>query len=80
MRLLVWCLGVATTLGDMMLAYNVAPRWVWVWWVWLSLWVLAGAVVLTVALVRAVAFGRGRSAPHVPAPPVTAAMRDQGRE
>jgi len=76
MRLLVWCLGVATTLGDMMLAYHVAPAWVWVWWVWLSLWVMAGAVVVAAAVVR-VFVDRGQSPrpafpPRRPVPPAQA--------
>lgn len=68
MRLLVWILGVLVTLGDLMIARNVAPAWVWVWWVWLGLWVLVGGVVLIAALVRAAATAGGRGVPRVPAP------------
>jgi hypothetical protein len=66
MRLLIWILGVICTLHALMTARAIAPAWVWVFYVWLGLWVLVGAVVLIAVLVRMAATGRQASMPHAP--------------
>lgn len=74
MRLLVWTLGVICTLAALMNAYAIAPGWVWVFWSWLALWVVAGLVVVIAAAVRVIALRPGRpsaiaSVPQRSAPP-----------
>lgn len=74
MRLLVWTLGVICTLHALAVAYAIAPRWVWVFWAWLALWLVAGLVVVVAAAVRLLARGSGRptglaSAPQRPPAP-----------
>jgi hypothetical protein len=80
MRLLIWILGVICTLHALMTARAIAPAWAWVFYVWLGLWVLVGAVVLIAALVRAAATGRPTSAPRVSAPLSAPTARTQGGE
>lgn len=80
MRLLVWILGVMVMLAGLMTAAHVAPAWVWAWWTFLGLWVVVGVAVSIAALVRAAAGGAGRAALRAPASPITAAMKDQGRD
>lgn len=76
MRLIVWMLGVMCTLEALMTARAIAPSWVWVFWVWIGLWVVVGAVVLAAALLRGAALNsanlrRGAAAP-LPGPTVKA--------
>lgn len=80
MRLLVWFLGVICTLHALMTARAIAPTWSWVFWCWLVLWVLVGAVVLIAALVRVAATAGGRGVPRVPAPLSAPGARVQGGE
>lgn len=68
MRLLVWTLGVICTMHALADAYAIAPRWVWVFWTWLGLWVLAGLVVLGAAVVGVISRAPSQrvAAPSVP--------------
>ena len=78
MRLLIWILGVICTLHALMTARAIAPAWAWVFYVWLGLWVLVGAVVLIAALVRAAAGSPPRAALRAPASQVAPIARTQG--
>jgi hypothetical protein len=80
MRLLIWILGLICTLHALMTARAIAPAWVWVFYVWLGLWVLVGAVVLIAALVRAAAGSSPRAALRAPASQAAPIARTQGGE
>jgi hypothetical protein len=80
LRLLIWILGVICTLHALMTARAIAPAWAWVFYVWLGLWVLVGAVVLIAALVRAAAGSPRGSALRAPASLSTPQARTHGGE
>lgn len=80
MRLLVWILGVICTLAALMDAYAIAPRWVWVFYGWLGLWLFVGLAVLVAALVRVAAPKLGGRAVGVPAPLPVPKREAQGGE
>lgn len=80
MRFLVWILGVLDCLAGLMTAEHVAPAWVWAWWVFLGLWVLAGVGGIIVALARAAAIGGQGAAPRVLAPRPGVSAKAQGGE
>lgn len=80
MRLLIWILGVICTLHALMTARAIAPAWAWVFWAWMGLWFVVGAVVLIAALVRAAAGGTGRAALRAPASQAAPIARTQGGE
>jgi len=77
-RLLIWMLGVICTLHALMTARAIAPAWAWVFWVWMALWFVVGAVVLIATLVRAAALSSPRTALHAPASQAAPFARTHG--
>lgn len=80
MRLLIWILGVFNVLAALMESYRVAPSWVWVWYVFLGLWFVAGLAVVIAAFVRAAVAKAPRSAPSALVPRSVPPQKAQGGE